>query len=128
MGVPCTALSITKEGNMKHIYRYWIEKPSNKEGYSVAEITYHAESHFDGDGKIEEVFGKERKTLKAAINDGKKFYEKNPDALVSIYAFATLTSYYDDGTEESRPDTDCARIGSIHNGEYFDLHEQHDWL
>lgn len=113
---------------MKHIYRYWKEcRPNGKEGYSVAEVTFNFEASNDFD-TVE--YGKERKTLKATINDAKRYLKKNEDKeyYYSIYAYAKLSDYYDDGTL-IRTDEDSARIGTLDvNGEYFDLCESHEWL
>ena len=113
---------------MKHIYRYWRELRSKKEGYSVAEITFYFEASDDFDTVH---YGKERKTLQAAINDAKRFFKKNEDKgyNYSIYANAILTDYYDDGTMVRKPDNDCARLGTLDpDGEYFDMCEPVDWM
>lgn len=109
---------------MKRVYSYWTTGKRN--GYSEAEITFSFDSIDDNE---REEFGKERKSLNAAINDAKRAFRKNPDAYYSIYAHAILTDYYEDGTIAHKPYDDCARIGSInHNGEYFDLCESVEWL
>lgn len=118
---------------MKHVYRYWYEERkegTRRDGYSVADIYFQANAIVEENGyHVKDWYGKERKTLKAAINDAKRFYKKYPEAYFSIYAYATLTDYYEDGTLVRKPDNDCARIGSIiHDGEYFDLCESVDWL
>lgn len=98
-------------------------------GYSVADITFH----FDACDEIgrDLIIGNDRKTLRAAINDAKRFAKKrnNDTDYYSIYANAIITRYYDDGSIAGKPDEDCARIGSMDpDGEYFDLCEQVDWL
>lgn len=109
---------------MRKVYQYWTSDKGD--GYSEAVITYSFDS-IDDDGK--EIYGEERKTLKAAINDAKKAFKKHKDAYFSIYAHAELTDYYNDGTICFGTETDCARIGSLTpDGEYFDLCEGRDWL
>ena len=109
---------------MRKVYQYWT---SNKgDGYSEAVITFCFDS-IDDNGH--EVYGKDRQTLQAAINDAKKQFKKTPDANFSLYANAELTDYYDDGTVDGKTERDCIRIGSIDpNGNYFDLCESADWL
>lgn len=114
---------------MKKIYRYWTGGPVGqpaREGYSVADIIFTAAACKDFDTVW---YGKERKTLNAAINDAKRYSKKNPDVFFSIYANATLTDYFDDGTMSGKPWEDCARIGTLDEcGEYFDMCEPVDWL
>lgn len=110
---------------MRHIYQHWREHGTGKTGYSVADIIYTADASNDFDT---EWYSKERKTLQAAINDAKRYYKKNPDAYFGIYAKATLTDYYDDGTKRYRSFEEEARIGTLHDGEFFDLCEPVDWL
>lgn len=101
---------------------------SGKTGYSVADIEFYAENFISETGDTT-WYGKHRKTLNAAINDGKRYFAKHPDEYVNFYASATLIDYYDDGTPASKPDTDCARLGTLdETGEYFDLCESVNWL
>lgn len=110
---------------MRNIYRYWRDG-NGREGYSVAEIVFTAESYNDFDTVW---YGKERKTLQAAINDAKRYYKKHPDLYFSIYANAKIQDLYDDGTPQCKPWEDCARIGTLDiDGEYFDMCEPVDWL
>lgn len=118
---------------MKHIYSYWKEvstkNHTEKEGYSVADITFHFDACDESGNDL--IFGKDRKTLKAAINDAKRFFKKrnNDTDYYGIYANAVLTDYYDDGSVARKPSEDCARIGSLDpNGQYFDMCEDVDWL
>lgn len=117
---------------MTNVFSYWTEtrKGVERNGYSVAEITFHFEALLDEEGRADENFGKDRKTLSAAINDAQKFFKKHHEDnyYYGIYAEAEITDYYEDGTA-IRVERDGARIGTLsEDGSYFDLCEPVDWL
>lgn len=107
---------------MRKKYKQFIEHATGRTGYCVADVTYEAEEH------EQELRGKSRATLNAAINDGKRFYNNNASADVDIYANATLTQYYDGGEQKFRPIYECVRVGYIRNGEYVPSLERAEWL
>lgn len=114
---------------MKHVYSYWIEGKTQKQCYSVADITFSYDA-YDKTGRYL-AFGNRRKSLQAAINDAKRFFKKrnNNTDCYSIYAHAILTDFYDDGTIVRKPEEDCAIIGSLDSrGQYSDSCEPVDWL
>lgn len=109
------------------VYETWNAADGSFSGYSVAVVTYKF-SAVDGDLDLE--FGKERKTLQAAINDGKSFFKKRGGGYrIEISAHADLYKFYDDGTQYGDMREEICFLGLIDdNGEYFKMYNNAEWL
>ena len=113
---------------MKKIFEYWKEGKSGREGYTIAEIEFAAENFISETGDTT-WYGEKRKTLRAAINDGKRYFAKHPNEYIIVYAWAKITPYYNDGTQRHKSYDDCVSLGSIDpNGNYFDFCTPVDWM
>lgn len=76
---------------MKTIIGHWKELKTGRTGYTEIDATFTAEAENDS------YYSKEYKTLKGALNDGKRHFNKTGGECC-IYAHWVERDFYDDGT------------------------------
>lgn len=107
---------------MRKIYSQFTDT-TGRPGHAVADITYQSDD--SGSGWV----SPGRQTLKAAINDGKRYMRSHPDASISVTAEATLTHLLTDTGEIISQTTDSTLVGMIlPGGEYVTIDEDIRWL
>lgn len=110
-----------------NVYQTWKAIDGSFSGYSVAMVYYQFNASKDG---FDVECGNERNTLKAAINDGKRFFKKNGVGYrIEVNAHADLYDYFDNGAQRGDLKEDTCFLGLIdENGEYFKMYNSAEWL